>query len=216
MRKVLLYYLRYYTTQYMLIFLGFAAFAVAGVRLSGRADGLFGTYASMIPMYGVMFVAACAISADVGFNVAISMGMRRSWCFWAAELSQAITLTAIPLIGWGCSWLIRDMPGADDRMIRYTPASMLLLYLCSLLVAQLSLLSSRVENTRLRGLLTVVLMLGAGFVSVMVILFGDANLPALLGLPAAVSAAFPVLLAGVVVLLGLPLYRMYRKAVVRL
>lgn len=216
MRKVLFYYLRYYTTQYMLIFLGFAAFAVVGVRLAGQADGMFGTYASMIPMYGVMFVAACAFNADVGFNVAVSMGMRRSRCFWAVELSQALTLVAIPLIGWGSNWLIRDIPGANDRMIRYTPASMLLLYLCSLLVAQLSLLASRVENTRLRSLLTVVLMLGAVFVSMMVILFGDANLPALLGLPAAVSAAFPWLLAGAAVLLGLPLYGMYRKAVVRL
>lgn len=216
MRKVLYYYLRYYTMQYLLIFLGFAAFAVVGVRLVGRADGMFGSYASMIPLYGVLFIAACAINSDVSFNVAVSMGMRRSWCFWAAELSQVLSLLVVPLIGEVTVWLTRDVPGADDQIVRLTPKNLMLLYLCSLLVAQLALLASRVENARLRGLLIVPVMIVGSVVSVLFVLLGDRDLLAVLGVPAAVSAAAPWFLAAVSALLGLPLYQMYRKAVVRL
>ena len=53
MAKTLHFFMRSFS-PYLLIYLAFGCLAVGGSWLSGTPNGLFGSYASMMPMIGVM------------------------------------------------------------------------------------------------------------------------------------------------------------------
>jgi hypothetical protein len=139
--------------RYVLAWIGivglFAAFVVAGCWLSGNTDGLFGGYAEMLGMFGVLFAGILCMSLDLYGNTALALGARRSACFWAEELcalvNVAVMLAYAPLV----QVLVAPLPG---ELHNSTPSMALygVLLSLALLHAQTSLLAARTENIRRR------------------------------------------------------------------
>jgi hypothetical protein len=145
----------------------FAAFVVAGCWLSGNTDGLFGGYAEMLWIFGVLFAGLLCISLDVYCNTALALGARRSACFWAEELcalvNVAVMLAYAPLV----QVLVAPLPG---ELHNSTPNMALyeLLLPLALLHAQAALLAARTENVRRRSICQVAAIVVFGGAGMMV------------------------------------------------
>lgn len=220
MAKTLHFFLRSFS-PYLLIYLAFGCLAVGGSWLSGTPNGLFGSYASMMPMIGVMLGAGLAASGDVYLNVAVSMGARRHWCFWSIEAAMALYSLCAPLFTILTDRALMalfggyELEGLNRLLAAQGPKSWALLYLLAMALAQAGLLASRVKHPTWRGVLIVVIMLAASAASVVMILFADTDFLQEAQLSAQWPARIAAVLAAAAVALAIPVYQIYRKAVVR-
>lgn len=200
-----------YSAQYALVFVLFAAVVVAGCRITGTTDGLFGTYAQVFFNFTIMFSSLTGFSLDSYMNIALSMGARRSRCFWAAQLCSAVNVAVMVLLAAWVRGATASLP-CEEPWSPMDARIWPLLMVTGLFGSQLGLLTMRIEHPRWRtvGLLIVMLLCSAGAIALMVVCMLDS-----LAMPGwllnGMLAGFPI---GTVVA-GAVVYRLYRKAVVR-
>lgn len=202
-----------YSMQWLSIFAGFAVFIMAGCWLSGTVDGLFGTYAEVFFNFAVMFSAITAFSLDSYANIALSMGARRSSCFWAVELCGAVSVAVMVGLAAVLRWAVAALPSEDNwKWIGLNKKIWLLLVLAGLFFIQLGMLAQRVERPRWRtaAILLVTFVCCSFSIAIMVTCMLE-DLALTDWLLTGMLAGFPV---GTVAA-GFAASRKYRKAVVR-
>lgn len=220
MAKTLRYFLRS-ACPLLGVYLAFAALSVGGSWLSGSPDGVLGTYAAMMPMMGSMLSVGFAVGSDVYISVALSMGARRRWCFWSVEAVLLMYNLCAPVFTVLTNGMLTRMFGPDaveGVILALTPKSVmgwLLLYLTSLLLGQAGLLAGRVQNTTVRSVLIVVMMLLSAVPSVMWSLLSDFGILPDTGAMAPWAPVVLAVLALGTAAMAVPVYQMLRKAVVR-
>lgn len=200
-----------YSAQYALVFIVFAAVVVAGCWITGTTDGLFGIYAQVFFNFTIMFSALTGLSLDNYINIALSMGARRSRCFWAMQLCSAANVAVMVLLAAWVRGATVSLP-SEEPWAALDARIWPLLAVASLFGSQLGLLTMRIQNPRWRtvGLLAVMLLCAVGAIALMLTCMLDS-----LAMPDwllnGMLAGFPIgtVAAGAVV------YRLYRKAVVR-
>jgi hypothetical protein len=206
--------------RYVLAWIGivglFAAFVVAGCWLSGNTDGLFGGYAEMMWMFGVLFAGVLCMSLDVYCNTALALGARRSACFWAEELCALVNVTAALVYAPLVQVLVAPLPG---ELHNSTPSAELygLLLPLALLHAQASLLAARTENVRRRTLYQVVAAIVVFGVATMAVAVANAvqDESTLFARLLAVRGPLCGALLALAAVLAVLTWKKYQKAVVR-
>jgi hypothetical protein len=193
----------------------FAALVVAGCWLSGNTDGLFGGYAEMLWIFGVLFAGLLCISLDVYGNTALALGARRSACFWAEELCALVNVVVMLAYAPLVQVLVAPLPGELHNSMPSAALYGLLLPL-ALLHAQASLLAARSENVRRRAIYQVAAIVvfgGAGMAVGVANAVRDetAFFDRLLGMRGSLCGVMLALAAVLAVLT----WKKYQKAVVR-
>lgn len=202
-----------YGGQHILIYTAFAAIVVGGCWLTGRADGLFGAYVSTFHFMMLMFAAMLGMSLDGYMNVALSMGAKRSHCFWAAQLCGLVSSAILPALAWAMERLVAPLPAGEELWCRLTLRSGVLLALGGLLVTQLGLLLGRVQKPAWKTAAILLGMLFSSGLGVLLLLADGMDWYA--GRFAALLSLLSVLIPVLTVVLAAAAYWSYRKAVVR-
>ena len=216
MSRTLRFYLKY-AGQIVLVYLAFAAFVLAGAFVQGSLNGIVGTYAAMLPTMGLMFGGLFASSIDVYFNVAVSMGARRSHCFWAGQIATAVGSLLLPPLSVLVYRLLAGFPDRVEVLREYSLREWGYILLGALVVQQLGLLASRIGNVKAKMVGMIVMMLLAMSLMVSVTLAGVPQMnPVQWGVLGFLARYLHGILAAAAVLLGAVVYRRYQKAVVTL
>ena len=215
--------LRFYIKYTFVLLAGYAAFValiVAGAFITGL-DGLFGTYTSMLPSMGVMFVGIFAMTTSGYLDVALSMGARRTHCFWAVELCNLLEAAVMVLLAILARQLLGGLPDPVGVLYDHGPKAWLCIWLVGALTLQTGLLASQIRDPRKQRFArvamifcTMILMVGVTVTSILAVLDN-----ALVGglWPAGLAwlvEHLPLVLAAAALVFGFLAYRQYRKAVV--
>lgn len=214
--------LRFYG-KFTLVLLGsymaFVAVILGGAFLTGL-DGLFGTYVSMLPSMGVLFVGIFALSGGY-LEVALSMGARRIHCFWAAEICNLAEAAVMLLVAMAARRLLAGLPDPDGVLYNYGPKGWLTVWLVGAVTLQTGLLVGQITDPRKKVRARVLMLFScmALMVGVTVSTVIEVLDNALVGglWPAWLVwlvSNLPLVLAGMAVLLAVLVYLKYRKAVV--
>ncbi len=218
MLKTLRFYLLY-LDQVVLCYGVFAAIILVGSLLAGDLNGLMGTYATMMPTFGLMFGGIFSASFDSYLNVALSMGARRAHCFWAMEFCGAVSAVIMPVLTVLVYPVIGRLPDAMETLEEFTLSDWILIVLATLAVTQLGLLAGRAQNAKTKSLAMVGVMVFAMVLMVAVTILGmpvASELTVLVwpGWLNGLVAALPWILGGITLVLGALVYHKFRKAVV--
>lgn len=214
MLKTMRFYAKY-GLQTVAVYGAFAAFIVVGANLQGSLDGIFGTYAAMLPNMGLVFGCVFGASVDLYLNVAVSMGARRTHCFWAFEIVTFLSQCSLPVYTLLLNRLVGHLPDSAEVLTERSLSDWGVLLLGMLVVQQLGLMVSRLQgpNGKAVAMIGCSLLSTAGMVAVT--LLGDAAFrPGNWGVLAVVAEYIHPILAVLAAALGAVVYKLFRKAVV--
>ena len=219
MLKTLRFYLKYAGVM-LAGYAVFVAIILVGAFVFGL-EGLVGTYVSMLPSMSMIFVCIFSMGSSGYQDVALSMGARRTHCFWAAECSNLLQAAGMVLLAVLARQLLGGLPDPEGVLYDHGPRAWLCIVLVAALTIQVGLIGSQLRDPKKSAAVRLVLMLAAMVLMVATAVTGvlgllDTPLAATLwpGWAVWLLHNLPLLLAAGTVLLGAVALAKYRKAVV--